>query len=219
MLARDEVPIQIHPNTASGIVVVNYPGRRGDINGYNNKYVTLAEFLRTKVGAVVRMGNRESADIPYPQSVQDDLRRVIDAVIDRSDEICGASKPTVYLMGFSAGASAIAAVCSQYPAVTKLLLCAPSGNAGGAAMVAGLGAFTGEVSVLGAANDAVVGPNAAISVADLATRASIKRVEVLPDCDHRFSGRRNGLILSKAPLWAFAGDTDFPSTSGGIALY
>lgn len=217
MLEINDVPIEIHPNTDSGIVVINYPGRGGDINGYNDKYVTLAEFIRTRVGAVVRMGNRECPPVPYPQSVQDDLRHVIDGVLARSEEICGVGNPTVYLMGFSAGASAIAAVCSHYPEVTKLLLCAPSSNAGWQAMEAGLGAFTGEVSILGGANDSVVGPKALMTVADMATQASAKRLEVLPDCDHQFRG--NGRILSKAPLWAFAGEEDFPSTIGGIDLY
>ena len=33
------------------------------------------------------------------------------------------------------------------------------------------------------------------------------------------TGETNGKIMSKAPLWAFAGDETFPSPEGGIELY
>lgn len=41
----------------------------------------------------------------------------------------------------------------------------------------------------------------------------------IPDCDHQFRGRRNGRIMSQAPLRAFAGLTPFPHDSAGLDLY
>ena len=42
---------------------------------------------------------------------------------------------------------------------------------------------------------------------------------MIPNCNHQFFGEANGKIMSKAPLWAFAGDTTFPSPEGGKKLY
>lgn len=49
--------------------------------------------------------------------------------------------------------------------------------------------------------------------------AKIRKLEVIPNCGHQFIGETNGKIMSKAPLWAFAGDTTFPSPDGGKRLY
>jgi hypothetical protein len=38
------------------------------------------------------------------------------------------------------------------------------------------------------------------------------------ECDHGFTGVTNGKILSKAYMWAFGGDTSFPSPNGGLVL-
>src|SRR3989344_1351842 len=46
-----------------------------------------------------------------------------------------------------------------------------------------------------------------------------RHLVVLPNCDHQFRGRVNGQIMSKAPLWAFAGEATFPSPEGGTVLY
>jgi hypothetical protein len=41
----------------------------------------------------------------------------------------------------------------------------------------------------------------------------------VPACGHGFAGETNDRILSKAYLWAFAGDDSFPSPDGGVPLY
>jgi dienelactone hydrolase len=211
--------LAIHENLESGRIIINYPGCMGDIDGYNNKYLTLANFVQEKVGAVIRTGNEFYNGFDYSKSVQDDLRTIIEYAIENSEEICGAKVPAIYLMGFSAGASAIAAVAHEYPQVQKILLMAPSGDAGEEAVSKGLGEFTGEVYVLGGANDDVVGPEAAPHIYSLIKKASKHQLVIIPKCDHQFKGTENGLIVSKAPLWAFLGEADFPSTDGGVELY
>jgi len=96
---------------------------------------------------------------------------------------------------------------------------APSGNAGQEAVERGLGKFTGEVYVAIGDSDEVVGPQAGQTFYDLATSAKLKKLEVISNCNHKFFGEANGRIMSKAPLWAFAGDTTFPSPDGGKKLY
>jgi fermentation-respiration switch protein FrsA (DUF1100 family) len=121
-------------------------------------------------------------------------------------------------MGFSAGAGAIAAVAADYPAVKKILLIAPAGDAGNR-NVANLAHFRGEVFITVGAWDEVVGMHAGECFMELAKTATKKNLVIVPRCDHQFRGRKNGMILSKAPLWAFAEDAAYPSSEGGIALY
>ena len=52
-----ELEVAIHP-LYNGVIIVNYPGITGYIDGYNNKYGQQADFLQEKrVGTVIRMGN------------------------------------------------------------------------------------------------------------------------------------------------------------------
>ena len=211
-----EQEIAVHSNV-SGVVIVIYPGYRGDMNGYNNKYQKIAELLSGKgTGAVVRMSNHAIPDVEYSKSLKDSLRSVINHILQRSKEICGSDSPRLYLMGVSAGASAIAAVAHEYDKVEKILLIEPSGDAGIDDIKAGLSKYTGKVYV-------VVGANSHIKVggffSSLVMSAKINKLVIISDCDHQFRGKVNGMIFGKAPLWAFAGDSTFPSPDGGIELY
>lgn len=204
----------------SKTIIINYPGYRGDINGYNNKYVTLADFLQEKnLSAIVRIANFPVNSVPYHKSVKDNLQFVIEYVLDNAAKICGEPLPTINLMGFSAGAGAIAAVAHNFPSVAKILLAAPSQDAGVDDISEGLNAYRGEVYIVVGANDEVVGEKTADYFYHLATNAKTRKAIIVPNCDHQFRGEINGRILSKAPLWAFAGDKTFPSPDGGIKLY
>jgi hypothetical protein len=64
-----------------------------------------------------------------------------------------------------------------------------------------------------------VGPEGGKKYERAFTNAAKKELVVISGCDHQFQGTRNGQIMAKAPLWAFAGDTSFPSPEGGVVLY
>lgn len=210
-----EVAIHSHNN---GIIVVNYPGISGDIDGYNNKYGQQADFVQEKgIGTVVRMGNQDFNN--YPKGMIDNFKFVLDYCLKNGEKLSGKADPTLYLMGFSAGSSTIAAVASDYSAVEKILLMAPAGDAGQEAVERGLSKFTGEVYIAIGDNDEIVSPGAGQMFYDIATSAKKRKLEVIPNCGHQFVGETNGKIMSKAPLWAFAGDTTFPSPDGGKILY
>lgn len=214
-----ELEVAIHPYS-NGIIVVNYPGITGDIDGYNNKYGQQADFVQENgIGTVVRMGNPYFDELPYPEGMIDNFRFVLDYCLANGAELSGVGNPTLYLMGFSAGASTIAAVAGDYSEVERILLMAPSGDAGQEAIESGLGKFTREVYVAVGSNDEMVGPHAGRIFYDMAKAAKLKKLEIIPNCDHQFKGEVNGRIMSKAPLWAFAGDTTFPSPEGGKVLY
>lgn len=213
------IPLAIHANRESGCITISYPGAMGDIDGYNAKYRTLANLIQEKVGAVIRLGNHYFQGFDYSKSIQNDLRAVVGYAIENSKDICGAKVPVIYLMGFSAGASAIAAVAYEFTQVRKILLISPSGDAGKEDITRGLAEFAGEVYIVAGENDDVVGPETAPMVSGLVKKASVHKLVIVPNCDHQFRGLENGMIMSKAPLWAFLGDQDFPSPNGGIELY
>ncbi len=215
--------ILVHPND-SGVIIVNYPGWNGDVNGYNNKYQKIADMLCEKgVGAVVRTSNLQIEGIDYAESVKDVLRRTIEHALQNRIAICGSDAPSIYLIGISAGASAIAAVAHEYVhqdwGVEKILLIAPSGDAGLDSIKTGLINYTRDIYITVGADDEVVGVGTAELFSRLAIVAKVNKLVVVPNCDHQFRGEVNGRILSKAPLWAFADDNTFPSPDGGIKLY
>jgi dienelactone hydrolase len=216
-----KVGLRVHPNN-NGVIVVSYPGYNGDINGYAGKYETLAGLMQERIGAVLRTDNPHYGGFRYDVSVQDHLRAVVDYAMSNLQEIAGqpAEETSMYLMGFSAGAGAIAAVAHEFPQVKKVLLMAPSGDAGEEAVTKGLREYSGECNIVIGEDDEVVGVKSAELFASLATGASVVRTAIIPDCDHQFRGELNGRIMSAAPLWAFTdrgGET--PSPTDGIKLY
>lgn len=213
-----EVSYIIHSVPEAPAIIINYPGYGGSVDGFNGKYKKMAELMvERKLGAVVRMENRTNLG---PNYLVGDLRQVLDKVTAHNS---GYAKPgaLVYLMGASAGAGAIAAVAADYPVVTKILLFEPAGNAGEKIIQQGLARYKGSLNIVVGSGKDAIGEEYASKLIGWARQASRKELVVLPDCDHNFSGERNGMILSKAPFWAFAegGDPTFPSPKGGTVLY
>jgi pimeloyl-ACP methyl ester carboxylesterase len=218
--SRLSLNLKVHPNESSGTIVMIYPGHKSHIDGYNREYETIARELKKKgVGAAVQVENRERHGFVYANSVIDDLKAAVDHVILHASEICGQNDPVIYLMGVSAGAAAVAAVAGSYPQIEKILLIAPSGDAEERRVRKSLASFPGKVFVVVGEQDEVVGVESAQYFMELAIAAEMRKLVTVPKCDHGFRSRQNGIVLSKAPFWAFRGDDSFPSPEGGIVLY
>ena len=195
-----DIALAIHP-LENGTIILNYPGINGFIDGYNNKYSQIGDYLQEKeIGTFVRMGNPYFHGEPYPDTMIDNFRHVIDHCLTNSYQLSGVARPKLYLMGLSAGASSIAAVASNYPEVEKILLLAPSGDAGYETIVNGLAKYKNEVYIAIGEKDEVVGPLAGKIYYELSTSASKRNLAIVPDCDHQFRREKNGRILSKAPF-------------------
>ena len=212
-------PITVAPSQ-TGVIIINYPGYNGSLGGYEDKYIKIAGLLLgERVGSVVLTHNVEDERTPFRRLSVARLRNVIELAILNAQEWCGSAEPDIYLMGHSAGASASAAVLGYYPQVKKALLTSPSGNAGDRAMQEGLLNYRGELFVTVGEREHAGFHRMASAVIAWAPNARIKQHRVIPGCDHQFTGRQNGKILSKAPFWAFAGDQTFPDPEGGVVLY
>src|SRR5258708_3223334 len=176
-----KVPLIIHPNRQSNKIVIIYPGYNGNADGYSEKYRKIADHLVERgVGAVIRMENKPIDGLSYPSSLVANLDAAIEYAVEEKSHFCGKGATSIYLMGTSAGGSAVAAVCANWGTlVPKILLLAPSGDARGA--VANLGNYRGDVYIAVGEKDEVVGKDAGQRFFDLALNASSRHLEVIPE--------------------------------------
>jgi hypothetical protein len=145
------------------------------------------------------------------------LAHVVEHCLRNAEQLCGAKEPEVYLAGFSAGGSAIAAVAPLFSGIRRILLVS-SYDSVDWFFLGGIRHYTGEVYVAYGEQD-LPATVLAMMMPMLARSASAVHARGVANCDHAFSGETNGRILSTAYLWAFAGDDRFPSAEGGMSLY
>lgn len=230
-----EAPFLAFPTT-SGRLIIQAPGAGEEKEGARNRYVRLGEFMQARGLATLVSFNPPWPDAQFrypgePYSYQDaswnrifveTMASVVEHCLRSSQPLCGAQEPEVYLAGFSAGGSVAVAVAPAFPAVKKILLVSAydsvSGGSTGWLFLNGLKHYTGEVYVAYGEEDF---PAAflAMVMGSVARGPRAFHARGVPNCDHSFSGETNGKILSKAYLWAFAGDDTFPSPESGIPLY
>ncbi len=216
-----EIDLHIH-RADSDAVLIMYPGADGDIDGYNGKYRKIAELIRSRnIATVVRMDNRYCpvARLPYQESMIVRLAHVIEHIYDNAERIALRKEVGLYLAGVSAGASSVAAVLDDFPLVKKVLLVAPADSAGRENMERGLRNYRGELFLAAGEDDEIGALDTARFCHDISGFAMRKEIGIIPECGHQFRGEKNGRILANAYLWAFAGEGNFPSHEGGIALY
>ena len=213
-----ELGIEIYPST-TGKVVIHQPGFYEKLQGYKNKYRTLARLIKERMGAAILMDNEERDYHPFHETSTGDLLAVINFAVEHSREIAGVEEPEIYLMGFSAGGTSVASIAGYHPLVEKILLIGPSyaydQDIGRGIIAESLKRFQGEVFITQGDRDQYTDGH---NIHPLATAATRSEFVVVPGCDHYFRGARNDFIYGKAPFWAFAGDTTFPSPEGGVRL-
>ena len=224
-----EVPITAYP-CESGVIIVNSPGAGEAKDGGRGRYVKVARHLQERgVGAMVTYGpplpDAQGKFESEPYSYRDaswnlisveSICHAIDYALENAVELCGSSDPVVHLSGFSAGGSVCGAVAYRYPSVKSLLFMSAYDSVA-EYFYEGIRQFTGEVYLTYGIQDPLAG-FMAYFLRFSAPLLNGLHVRGIPDCDHGFRGDTNGRILSKAYLWAFAGDTTFPSPEGGIPL-
>lgn len=214
------IEIRVTPCKLNNAVIIIYPGFNTALEGVDGKYNRLASFLANdhKVASVIQMPNQITLESRYALSVINDLKAVIEHTLNNSDKFCVGKPPDIFLMGHSAGASAVAAVCSSYSQIKKILLVAPSGDAASGYIRENLDLYTGELYSVAGSNDEVVGSKTATTFAKMACSACVNIDLTIDRCDHNFSSEFGQRILSSLPLWAFTDLIAEPSANAGIAL-
>ncbi|MFA6462134.1 MAG: hypothetical protein WCV90_07780 [Candidatus Woesearchaeota archaeon] len=200
----------------NGKMIVHIPGFLETVNGYGNKYQTLANLLQQKsFAAMVRMDNRERDYHPLEETLFDDLRFVINYALAHAKEICGTDNPELYLMSFSGGANALGVLAPEYPQVKKMLMMGPAIECH-SPIQERFSHYKGELYIVQGENDWVLNGEGGRIFHRLASRATRRELVIIPDCEHFFKHKDE--VYSKAPFWAFGGDTTFPDPEGGIKL-
>jgi hypothetical protein len=223
------IPLTAYP-TATGVIIINSPGAGESKEGRRGRYNRIARHLQTtEVASVITYappqpdGRTEYPWDPYAyrgaswnRIAVESMQHVIEHALGAANEICGSETPVLYLSGFSAGGSVCGAVASQYGTVQRVLLLSAYDSVG-EYFYTGIRQYTGEIYVVYGSEDPMAG-FLAMMLPHIAPVASVIHAQQIGDCDHGFKGETNGRILSKAYLWAFAGDESFPSPEGGLVL-
>jgi dienelactone hydrolase len=205
------VQFAFHPATCDRLLII-YPGLDASLDGESRqftqahpfRYRRLAERLQAEgAAAVVRLANPPCGYYGDGQVAVDRLAGAIDYALAHARAMCGHPRPELCLMGFSAGAGAVAALAGTYQP-KRLLLVAPSGDAGPRRIVAGLREYTGQLVILVGEQDKVVGRDAACLFDEISPSACPKEVRLVPGCDHFFTSPDHDQLLEETSLRIFA---------------
>lgn len=110
-------------------------------------------------------------------------------------------------MGYSAGAGAAAAVSGEIQP-TRMMLIAPSGDAGPNRIMAGLKHYSGRLCMFIGDDDEIVGRDAGALFDDLSPSAHPKEVIFVPGCDHFFSSEEHDRLYAATVVRVFSEDVD-----------
>lgn len=224
------VPLTAYP-TDSKIIIVNSPGSGELKDGRHDRWVKLARHFQERQLATFVTYNAPRPDgqvqlpwEPYSHKgaswnglLMESLSHAVEFSLKHAPALCGTDSPSLFLSGFSSGASAVGAVAFQYPQVQRILLLSAYDSVGDL-FYDGFSQFTGEIFMAYGSQDQMAGFLAhVLRMGPLA--ANSFRAKQVPDCNHRFSGATNSQVLVKAFYWAFNGDDSFPDPAGAPQLY
>lgn len=174
--------IAIHP-ADSKVVLLTVPGVDGSVDGYENKYVKIAENVQEQHGAaIVRIAN------PFITSYhwESNIRRALDYIMKHTEEITGHKDIEVRIMAHSAGAATVSQIAWEYPEITRILLINPATKLGFDKIKYGLSEFGGsKITVIFGSEDPSVNDAEELSKVDESARM---RTLILDGVDHHFSG-------------------------------
>lgn len=163
----------------SDTVLLTIPGVDGTLDGYENKYVQIAERAQQSHGvAVVRIAN------PFITSHhwESNPRNILDYIATNAQSITGRDEmPRIRVVAHSAGASVIARIAHEYDAITDILLINPAQKLKGDEIQASLKKTRANVTVVFGSKDPSVGFSEAL-------RSDGHAVYIVEGADHFFSG-------------------------------
>jgi len=170
--------IALHPARSNTVLLI-IPGVDGSVNGYEDKYIRIANQVQEKHGvAVVRISN------PFISSYhwESNPRRILDYIASNTSAITTNSKaPRIKVMAHSAGASIIAKIAHEYDNISDILLVNPAEKLGGDVIQSGLKSCNARITAVFGSKD----PSIAFAER---LKADGHTVRVVEGSDHYFSG-------------------------------
>jgi len=189
--------IAIHP-ADSKIVLLTVPGVDGSVDGFEDKYIKIAESIQEKYGAaIVRMAN------PFITSYhwESNIRQSLNYIIENTEQITGHKDAEIRIMAHSAGAAIVAQTAWEYPEITRILLVNPATKLGIDKIKYGLSEFGGDrITIMFGSEDPSVG-----DVDEIAKISEAKNVHTytLEGVDHNFSGESLEAFIAAPALYLF----------------
>lgn len=170
--------VAVHPAQSDTVLLI-IPGVDGSVNGYEDKYIRIAEQAQDRHSvAVVRIAN------PFISSFhwESNPRRILDYIERNASVITGSNEtPRIKVMAHSAGASIIARIAHEYDNISDILLVNPAEKLDSNAIRHGLGKANATVKIIFGEKDP------SVSFAE-ALQGDGYQVEVVEGADHNFSG-------------------------------
>jgi len=185
--------VAMHP-AKSSIILLTMSGVEGSADGYQGKYVTIAQNAQREHGvAAVRIGNPFISSLSW----ESNLRHTLDYVIARSAEIAGPEFKEIRIMAHSAGGTVAGLMAWEYPEVSRLLLVNPALKHGYQQVEDGLRKFRGSTTVLFGEHDSSIFLGQELG--------KLPRVQVLnvKDADHHFSGDAIHAFINASSQYLF----------------
>ena len=189
--------IAIHP-ADSKIVLLTVPGVDGSVDGFEDKYIKIAESIQEKYGAaIVRITN------PFITSYhwESNIRQALNYILENAEEITGHKDIDVRIIAHSAGAATVAQIAWEYPEITQILLVNPATKLGIDKIQYGLSEIGGsKITVLFGSEDPSVG-----DVDEISKLSEAKNVHthILEGVDHNFSGELLEAFITAPSLYLF----------------
>lgn len=189
--------IAFHP-ADSKVVLLTVPGVDGSVDGFEDKYVKIAESIQEKYGAaIVRMAN------PFITSYhwESNIRQSLNYIIENTEEITGHKDVEIRIMAHSAGAAIVAQIAWEYPEITRILLVNPATKLGIDKIQYGLSEFgVDRITIIFGSEDPSVG-----DVDEIAKLSEAKNVQthILEGVDHNFSGESLEAFIAAPALYLF----------------
>lgn len=217
-----DVPYLAFP-TNTGRIIVHAPGTGESHEGRRGRYRELGQYLADQgiASLVTFKPPLPDAEYKYPQEpysykdaswnriyVQSMARIVIQCSQDAL-AICGSAAPALAVSGFSSGGSVAGAVASLFPHVDKLLLLSAYDSVADL-FYQGLKGFHGEIYAVTGENDppAIVIASMLASMAPSAASVTLRSVT---SRGHGLDEQVGDSYLTRAFLWAFAGQDSLPA--------
>jgi len=168
--------VVVHPGKSDEIVLI-VPGVDGSVDGYEDKYVKMADLITEHNGdTVVRISN------PFITSFhwEDNVRKALEFIEAGQSDYFDVKPASIRIVGHSAGASVAAWLAHEYPKVKQLTLINMAEKLEADRIVTNLESFNGSVSLVYGSEDPSI---------EFGRKLGDKYgLTVVEGADHNFSG-------------------------------
>ena len=188
--------IAIHP-ADSNVILLTVPGVDGSVDGFENKYVTIAESIQKQHGAaVVRIAN------PFITSHhwESNVRQALAYINEHASEICGYENFEIRIIAHSAGAAILGQIAWEYPEISRILLVNPAIALNTEGFTHGLSQFSGNATILVGTDDPSYGTVTSIVHSGILDDTQL--VEIT-GADHHFSEPHFQVFLESPTKYLF----------------